>query len=100
MYLEFDPSDRAQGIPPTGEDRIRNWLETIGEDSINVVARHDGDAIGHAMLVPDSDDPAAIERKSEIEWGAGDIRSAGLPAGRHRHALAREPAGPRKRHRD
>ncbi|PGF16466.1 GNAT family N-acetyltransferase [Natrinema sp. CBA1119] len=68
MYLEFDPSDRAQGIPPTGEDRIRNWLETIGEDSINVVARHDGDAIGHAMLVPDSDDPAAIERKSEIEW--------------------------------
>ena len=68
MYVEFDPSDRAQGIPPTGEARIRNWLEAIGEDSVNVVARHDGDAIGHAMLVPDTDDPAAIEHRGEIEW--------------------------------
>ncbi|MFD1563479.1 GNAT family N-acetyltransferase [Haloarchaeobius amylolyticus] len=68
MYVEFDPTDRAQGIPPTGEDRIRNWLETIAEDSVTVVAYHDGDAIGHAMLVPDSDDPDAIAEKSGIEW--------------------------------
>jgi len=68
MYLEFDPADRAQGIPPTGESRIRNWLETIGDDSVNVVASHDGDAIGHAMLVPDTDDPSAIEDNADIEW--------------------------------
>ncbi|ELY68172.1 GNAT family N-acetyltransferase [Natrinema versiforme] len=68
MYTEFDPTDRAQGIPPTGEERIRNWLETIGEDSVNVVARHDGDAIAHAMLVPDTDDPSAIEHRRDIEW--------------------------------
>ncbi|ELZ18930.1 GCN5-related N-acetyltransferase [Natrinema thermotolerans DSM 11552] len=68
MYLAFDPADRAQGIPPTGESRIRNWLETIGEDSVNVVASHDGDAVGHAMLVPDTDDPSAIENNAEIEW--------------------------------
>ncbi|MFB6192198.1 MAG: N-acetyltransferase family protein [Haloarculaceae archaeon] len=54
MYLAFDPDDRAQGIPPTGEDAIRDWLDSItGEGSINVVAWHDGDAVGHATLVPD-----------------------------------------------
>ncbi|SER19538.1 GNAT family N-acetyltransferase [Natrinema salaciae] len=68
MYDQFDPTDRAQGIPPTGEDRIRNWLETIGEDSVNVVARHDGAVVAHAMLVPDTDDPSAIEHREDIEW--------------------------------
>ncbi|WP_247002791.1 GNAT family N-acetyltransferase [Halosolutus gelatinilyticus] len=68
MYDQFDPTDRAQGIPPTGEERIRNWLEAIGGDSINVVARHDGDVIAHAMLVPDTDDPSAIEERRDVEW--------------------------------
>jgi ribosomal protein S18 acetylase RimI-like enzyme len=31
MYLDFDPSDRAQGIPPVGEDRIREWLDVLRE---------------------------------------------------------------------
>ncbi|WP_408957140.1 GNAT family N-acetyltransferase [Natrinema sp. 74] len=68
MYTEFDPADRAQGIPPTGDARIRDWLETIGDYSVNVVARHDGDVIAHAMLVPDTDEPSAIGDNSEIEW--------------------------------
>jgi len=68
MYTEFDPTDRAQGIPPTGEARIRNWLEAIGDHSVNVVARHDGDVVAHAMLVPDTDDPSAIEHNGDIEW--------------------------------
>ena len=68
MYVEFDPEDRAQGIPPTGEDRIRNWLETIADQSVNVVACHGDDVVAHAMLVPDTDDPAAIEERADIEW--------------------------------
>ena len=57
MYVAFDPEDRAQGIPPTGEDRVRGWLENIlAPDCVNVVAWHDGDAIGHATLVPDGED--------------------------------------------
>ncbi|WP_265108999.1 GNAT family N-acetyltransferase [Halosolutus halophilus] len=68
MYVQFDPADRAQGIPPTGEQRIRNWLETIGGDSVNVAARHDGDVVGHAMLVPDADDPSLIEESDDLEW--------------------------------
>lgn len=57
MYLDFDPADRAQGIPPTGERQIRTWLENLAEtDCLNVVAWHDGKPIGHAMLVPDEDE--------------------------------------------
>ncbi|WP_436345930.1 N-acetyltransferase family protein [Natronorubrum sp. FCH18a] len=68
MYDQFDPTDRAQGIPPTGEERIRNWLEAIADESVNVVARHGDDVIAHAMLVPDTDDPASIEDNADIEW--------------------------------
>jgi RimJ/RimL family protein N-acetyltransferase len=54
MYLGFDPKDRAQGIPPTAEPQIREWLDALlGEDCVNVVARHDGEPVGHALLVPD-----------------------------------------------
>jgi len=54
MYRTFNPEDRAQGIPPTDEEAIRQWLETLlGTDCINVVAFHGGAPVGHAMLVPD-----------------------------------------------
>ena len=54
MYEAFDPADRAQGIPPTSEERIANWLDAItGAETVNVVATHDDDAVGHATLVPD-----------------------------------------------
>lgn len=52
MYDEFDPADRAQGIPPSGEKRIREWLETLA-DGLNVIAWHDERVAGHATLVPD-----------------------------------------------
>ena len=56
MYLDFDPADRAQGIPPGEEDRIRDWLDAIlGDECLNVVAWHDDRAVGHATLVPDGD---------------------------------------------
>jgi len=54
MYEQFDPEDRAQGIPPTKTAQIRSWLQQVlVEDCINVVAWCDGEPIGHAMLVPD-----------------------------------------------
>jgi ribosomal protein S18 acetylase RimI-like enzyme len=56
MYDAFDPADRAQGIPPTGEARIREWLDDVlCDDCYNVVAWLDGEAAGHATLVPDAD---------------------------------------------
>jgi GNAT superfamily N-acetyltransferase len=60
MYTQFDPSDRAQGIPPGEESRIRSWLDQIcGPDCLNVVAWDVGAdpdrAAGHATLVPDGE---------------------------------------------
>jgi GNAT superfamily N-acetyltransferase len=56
MYLDFDPADRAQGIPPVKEEAIREWLETIlDDDCVNVVAKHDDTVAGHATLVPDNE---------------------------------------------
>lgn len=57
MYAEFDPSDRAQGIPPGREPRIRTWLESIlADDCLNVIAWDNGTAAGHSTLVPDGED--------------------------------------------
>jgi GNAT superfamily N-acetyltransferase len=54
MYVAFDPEDRAQGIPPVGEERVRDWLDAILDaDCVNVVAWDGTDAVGHATLVPD-----------------------------------------------
>jgi ribosomal protein S18 acetylase RimI-like enzyme len=54
MYLDFDPEDRAQGIPPTDEKGIRRWLDDLlVEEAVNVVAWHGDAPVGHAMLVPD-----------------------------------------------
>ncbi|WP_280535800.1 GNAT family N-acetyltransferase [Halopenitus sp. POP-27] len=50
MYADFGATDRAQGIPPIGTDRIREWL--TGLTGIHVVAEHGGDPVGHAVLVP------------------------------------------------
>jgi ribosomal protein S18 acetylase RimI-like enzyme len=56
MYLEFDSEDRAQGIPPTAEKQIREWLDQLLiEEGVNVVAWHGDDAVGHATLVPDTE---------------------------------------------
>jgi GNAT superfamily N-acetyltransferase len=60
MYEAFDPADRAQGIPPTGEERIADWLDAItGPETVNVVAKHGDAVVGHATLVPDEPEATA-----------------------------------------
>ena len=54
MYGTFDPADRAQGIPPSDERRIREWLAVL-RDGYNVLAWHDDRVAGHATLVPDGE---------------------------------------------
>lgn len=61
MYLDFNPEDRAQGIPPAKEPQIRRWLEQLLiDDCVNVVAWHEERPIGHAMLVPDGEDASEL----------------------------------------
>ncbi|WP_247731214.1 GNAT family N-acetyltransferase [Halovivax limisalsi] len=72
MYDRFHPADRAQGIPPTGEDRIREWLAPLVDDGVNVGVRpvSSDDAppyVGHAVLVPDTDDPEGTD-PGDHEW--------------------------------
>ncbi|MCX2818011.1 GNAT family N-acetyltransferase [Haladaptatus sp. F3-133] len=52
MYEEFDPGDRAQGIPPVRGDALERWLDGILE-GVNTVAWDGNDAVGHATLVGD-----------------------------------------------
>ena len=71
MYDDFDPADRAQGIPPVNEDAIREWLDTLlAEGSLNVVAVHGDRVIGHAILDVAEDLPAdfiVVPRERGIE---------------------------------
>lgn len=61
MYLQFDPADKAQGIPPSTESVIREWLADITtDDAVNVVARADDRTVGHAVLVGESEPELAI----------------------------------------
>jgi GNAT superfamily N-acetyltransferase len=54
MYDEFDPEDRAQGIPPVGEETIREWLDVVTDpECLDVVGWYGDEPVGHAMLVPD-----------------------------------------------
>lgn len=53
MYVGLDPSQRAQGTPPVGEERVREWLSRTLLSGPSVVAWHDGRAIGHVAFVPD-----------------------------------------------
>jgi ribosomal protein S18 acetylase RimI-like enzyme len=55
MYDTFDPADRAQGLPPARESRIRGWLDTILGEGQDVVALEGDRVVGHATLVPDED---------------------------------------------
>lgn len=52
MYDEFDPRERAQGIPPTDEYEIRGWLTHVFGSGYNTLAWYDRTVVGHAMLVP------------------------------------------------
>ena len=55
MYDTFDPADRAQGIPPVGREQVRDWLDVVLAQGIDVVALEDDIVIGHATLVPDGE---------------------------------------------
>ncbi len=58
MYVGFDPADRAQGIPPSSERRVRDWLDVILGEGYSVIASHGDDIVGHAALVQDTEGDA------------------------------------------
>jgi len=55
MYTDFDADSRAQGVPPRKEPAIREWVEGLLAEGLNVVAHHDDTPVGHAVLMPVDD---------------------------------------------
>jgi len=55
MYRDFDPEERAQGLPPLGEDRIDSWLDGLLADGCNFVARSGDRVVGHSAYVASDD---------------------------------------------
>jgi ribosomal protein S18 acetylase RimI-like enzyme len=93
MYRSFDPADRAQGIPPTREEMIREWLASVLEpDGINVVAVHEDAVVGHAMLVPDrhgASELAIFVLRAYQEAGIGTALMEGLLGAGRREGVDR-----------
>lgn len=72
MYNTFDPADRAQGIPPAREERVRSWLDVILNEGQDVVATDDERVVGHATLVPDGNEGTELAIFVHQEYqGAG-----------------------------
>ena len=56
MYRTFDHADRAQGLPPSREKQLREWLDVVlGPEAVNVQAWHGNRVAGHSTLVPDGE---------------------------------------------
>jgi RimJ/RimL family protein N-acetyltransferase len=51
MYRQMDSDDRSQGIPPRSESRMEEWVGTLLEEGMNLVAWHGDEAVGHAVLM-------------------------------------------------
>lgn len=51
-YLDFDPGQRAQGLPPRTEREIENWLEYLLEEGCNFVAGAGDRVVGHVVYTP------------------------------------------------
>lgn len=52
MYVDYNPADRTQGLPPRTEDGVCRWLDGIFASGLHLVARWDETVVGHTTLVP------------------------------------------------
>jgi diamine N-acetyltransferase len=59
FYDAFEPKRAAQGLPPTGSDRVRRWLDDVLRQGVHLLACRDGELIGHALLIPTNQSASA-----------------------------------------
>jgi RimJ/RimL family protein N-acetyltransferase len=74
FYDAFEPKRAAQGLPPTGRDRITRWLDSILNVGAHLIAASEGRLVGHGLLMPTS-------RDDVYEWAiflARDHRGRGI----------------------
>jgi RimJ/RimL family protein N-acetyltransferase len=58
MYRTFSPKPASQGLPPEDPEVCQNWVKTLFDIGVNVLAWRGDSVIGHVALIPD------VERKS------------------------------------
>lgn len=90
MYRDFDPFQRAQGIPPRNDDRLVSWLDDLLAEGCNFVAVRDGRVAGHALYTPT--DAAEPELAVFVHQ---DFQGRGLGTELCRHVVATAAAGDR-----
>jgi RimJ/RimL family protein N-acetyltransferase len=85
FYVGFEPKRCAQGLPPIGRERIARWLRSVLASGAHLIARMDGELVGHGLLVPTSG------RADVWEWAiflAADHRGRGMGTEMNRLAVA------------
>jgi ribosomal protein S18 acetylase RimI-like enzyme len=98
MYADFEPKRAAQGLPPTGDEGRRRWLDRTlsrGRHQVAVVA---GRILGHVMLIPmdgdagsdgDGDGAGARPRAAELaNFVHQSVRNRGIGTDLNRAAVA------------
>ena len=53
MYEVFSPRPASQGLPPKDPEVCRKWVQDLLSTGENIVARRDGEILGHASLIQD-----------------------------------------------
>jgi ribosomal protein S18 acetylase RimI-like enzyme len=80
MYDDFDPTQRAQGVPPLDTEDIRGWLASV-LGGPNVVATVDDKIVGHVGFVPDGTDRHELLIFVHQEYQQAGIGSTLMAAG-------------------
>lgn len=74
FYDEFEPQRAAQGLPPTGLDRIRRWLDSVLAAGEHLLVLRGDVLAGHAFLAP-TGRPETVEYAIFLHQ---DVRGRGM----------------------
>jgi ribosomal protein S18 acetylase RimI-like enzyme len=80
LYRVFDPNQRSQGVPPVGEQDIREWLGQV-LDGPSVLAWDGGQVVGHVLFLPDDEGEHELAIFVHQEYQRAGIGSALLETG-------------------
>jgi len=87
MYEDFEHS--AQGVPPRTRSKIKDWVEYLFDEGLNVVVRHGEGPVGHAVLIPydDTSELAIFVHPAYQSAGIGTELIQALLANGKRHGI-------------
>lgn len=60
MYAHFNHEQTALGLPPRGEDNIRQWITQLYASDVQLIAKHEREVAAHAAWIKSSDTQAEV----------------------------------------